>query len=687
MAERALRYDVQGLRAIAVTLVLVNHFWPYPLAGGFVGVDVFFVISGFLITSGLIRRPPQAPRDLLGFWARRIRRLLPAACLVLLVALIVSFVWAPRTMHLNIVAQTIGAAVYGQNWVLSATATDYFAASASHTPIQHYWSLSVEEQFYLVWPVLIMLLAWLTRRTSGRKFWIPAGLGAVAVASLAFSVWYTHTSPTAAYFITPTRMWELAAGGLIAVVANSGWQIRSASLRAILAWVGVAMIMTSAFWFSSATPFPSFTALLPVGGAALAILVSADDVKWSPNIFWRWWPVQTVGDISYSIYLWHWPAIVLVPMVMGRNADTTIKWIIIGCVLVVSYLTKRFVEDGPRFSPVFVKSLRNTFLLGLTISLTVIACSLEVRSVELRLQGQEAQQAQAANMAEQQFGNNSDSRVCIGAGVVLNQQCATKDTSTLLYQPSVIANNPWIMCNTMPPYTDIQRCHFGATTGDKHVLLIGNSHAMQWAPVLDDIAKDNGWVGDTLTGAGCAPNVGIQIFRESGETAACAALGDEELKEAISGNYDLVILSAERTDTLDGAAEKTHWASVTASQQAVYNELQAAGVNVLVIRDTPAPGVNIPDCISAHPTKWSACNYRDSTNTTSQDPLYDITMSTADPKIIGVAVNDLLCTTDGVCPAVIGGVIVFMDDNHLSAQFAQSLRPVIEPAMTQLLGS
>jgi len=685
MAERALRYDVQGLRAIAVTLVLVNHFWPYPLAGGYVGVDVFFVISGFLITSGLIRRPPQAPRDLLSFWARRIRRLLPAACLVLLIALIVSFVWAPRTMHLNIVMQTIGAAVYGQNWVLAATATDYFAASSSHTPIQHYWSLSVEEQFYLVWPVLIMFLAWLTRRRSERKFWIPVGLGILALASLVFSVWYSHSSPTAAYFITPTRMWELAAGGLVAVAANTGWQLQSARLRAVLAWVGVIMIMVSAFWFSSATPFPSFTALLPVGGAALAILVAADDVKWSPNIFWRWWPVQTAGDISYSIYLWHWPAIVLVPMVMGRNADTPMKWGIIGGVLIVSYLTKRFVEDGPRFSPVFVKSLRNTFLMGLTISLTVVGCSLDVRSVELRLQDEEAQLALIASMGQQQLGNHSDSRRCIGAGVVLNPECATKDSSTLLYQPSVIANNPWIMCNTMPPYTDVQRCHFGATSGDKHILLIGNSHAMQWAPVLDDISKDYGWVGDTLTGAGCSPDIGIQISREAGATDACAALGDEQLQEAISGKYDLVILSAERSDALVGPAEKTHWASVTASQQAVYDELKAAGVNVLVIRDTPAPYINIPDCIAAHTQKWSACNYRDSTNSTSQDPLYDITMSNADPKILGVAANNLLCNTDGVCPAVIGGVIVFMDDNHLSAQFAQSLRPVIEPAMTQLL--
>jgi len=210
------RADIQGLRAIAVLLVLIYHLWPNTLTGGFVGVDVFFVISGFLITAHLLQHPPQRGRDLLEFWGRRIRRLLPAAFLVLAVTAIASLLLAPQTRWAATAGQTIASALYVQNWVLAANSVDYLAAADPPTPVQHYWSLSVEEQFYLFWPILILAIFWLVRRARLAPAVVTrVAMLAVIAASLYVSITATASDPASAYFITPTRVWELAVGGLV----------------------------------------------------------------------------------------------------------------------------------------------------------------------------------------------------------------------------------------------------------------------------------------------------------------------------------------------------------------------------------------------------------------------------------------------------------------------------------------
>jgi len=265
MPPSTLRPEIQGLRAVAVALVVVHHLWPAALPGGFVGVDVFFAISGFLITAHLLREIERHGRVRLGaFWVRRARRILPAALLVLGCTLAATLALVPSTYWAQYVAEVRASALYGQNWHLATAAVDYFAAEDGPSPVRHFWSLSAEEQFYLVWPVLLLLAALAAR---GRRAGLALAMGACTALSLAYSVHLTAAEPASAYFVTPTRGWEFGLGALLALAGGRA--------PAACSWLGLAAIGAAAALYSPATPFPGAAALLPVCGALAVIAARA----------------------------------------------------------------------------------------------------------------------------------------------------------------------------------------------------------------------------------------------------------------------------------------------------------------------------------------------------------------------------------------------------------------------------
>ena len=673
--DRDQRADIQALRAVAVTLVMLNHLWPGSVTGGYIGVDVFFVISGFLITSSLVSHPPRRPRDLAAFWGRRVRRLLPAACLVLALTVGAVLRWGPQTLVADTAYQATASAIYIQNWVLASNATDYFAASATHTAVQHYWSLSVEEQFYIVWPILILVLAWLVRRLHWR--WsLQVGLGAMVVASLAVSVWYTNSVPSAAYFVTYTRAWELAAGGLLAVLVARGLNVRSRAARTILAWGGLAAIVVCALLLNASTRFPGYIAAAPVAGALAIIAAGSDGDHGSPWTLWRAGPVQWLGDISYSVYLWHWPVIILAPAILATPLTWQIKLGVVAAILAASWLSKRFVEDTFRYWRPLVKSLPRTFLMGLIAMLIVaLVSNLVMKQNQQNIDNQR----QATALGAKGFPPR-----CRGAGSLLYTDCPAIEPNTLFVSPVDAKVSPWLNCNTYPPFAP-HTCTFGSNDADtKKILLIGNSHAGQWLPLLDTLGKKDGWSGFSLVGAGCIPYIGMEIdYGNKTYNQGCKALGDEMLARATSGDYDLVIYSTWPNDPIVG--RKDHWKAVAESQQAVFDMLTAAGVRLLVIRDTPHAIVNLPNCVSSLLTgAMPSCDYPDLTMTQSQDPMFNIASQSTLPNVYTASINDLLCT-DGTCHAIVGGLITYQDDNHLSVDFANSLAPRIEPILKQAL--
>jgi len=341
------RPEIQGLRAIAVCFVAVFHVWPHLVPGGYVGVDVFFVISGYLITGVLLREGERTGKiDLLAFYVRRARRLLPAAMLVLLLVGLLTPFWLPSALWRDGTNELAYSAFQLENWRLAAKAIDYLAATNAPSPVQHYWSLSVEEQFYVVWPGLIICAFWASRalRLSSRTL-LRILFGAIVAGSLAASVWLTFTDPAPAYFVTYTRIWELGLGGLVAL----GVPALEEGARRFLGFAGVAAILAAAFLFSTKTPFPGYAALLPTVGTVLVIVSGQSTSQLSAFALLKMRPFQFLGDISYSLYLWHWPIVVFFTQKTGEAISFWGGLAVLAASVGLAAISKVYVEDRFRF--------------------------------------------------------------------------------------------------------------------------------------------------------------------------------------------------------------------------------------------------------------------------------------------------------------------------------------------------
>ncbi len=698
-ARAGVRTDIQGLRAVAVSLVVVYHLFPKQLSGGFTGVDVFFVISGFLITSHLLAHPPRSGRDLAAFWSRRVRRLLPASLLVLASTLAAARVVAPETQWANTARQVGAAALYVVNWALAADSVDYLAAENAPSPVQHFWSLSVEEQFYFLWPILILLLVGLAtwRRWSARRtaFLVLGGLGALAAASLAYSVHATATDPASAYFVTPTRMWELGAGGVLAVWVSRraiGTDRTAAALgvppvaRAVLAWAGLAAIGWTAWTYTGSTPFPGWQAALPVAGAAAVIAANPGArERLSPGPLLALRPAQWLGDVSYSVYLWHWPLLVLVPFVSGGHDGLLDKSAIVVATLVLAALTKRYVEDRFR-APGWGRPLAKPFVLAAAGMAVVVGLSgALVLEVQHRESQDRLQLAQALSSDRPCFGaaaldpaNHCRPRTQHGPVLPAPAQAALDKSAA--YPDVSGGKDCW---SSLPDYPTI-RCTFGDPHARVSVALVGNSHAGQWLPALRAIAEQRGWRIDTYLASRCAMATTMQAYPTTGQARACHDWAVRTAERVAKAHPDLVVMSnrisypAQGSDSLAASGP-----AYRRGYQQILERWTRAGLRVVGIHDTPAPGRQVPDCVAAHLDHLAACDGpRD--KWVPAEPLAEAADRLGSPQVSMVDLTDHICT-DTVCPAVVGDVVVYFDGSHLTATYNRTLAPYLAGPLVRAL--
>jgi len=672
------RGDIQGLRALAVLIVLIFHFWPTSLTGGYVGVDVFFVISGFLITSHLLRSPPTTPRLLGQFWARRVRRLLPAASLVLGVTLVASILWMPSTQLPGIAREAIASALSVENWALARSATDYLAAEGAPSPLQHYWSLSVEEQFYVLWPLLIAVLALVSRGRRAQTWW-AAGLIGVTAASFAASVVLTRADPAAAYFVTHTRVWELGLGSLLALAVFHGWRLRSAVLRAGLAWLGLAMILWAAMQFDGVTPFPGTAALLPTVGAALLIAADTDSVRWSPRGLLNAPVSQRLGDLSYSVYLWHWPVVVIAPYALGHDLTLAQALVAIAAVIVLSGLTKRYVEDPVRRSRSLARSLPRCFAIAAASVLVITAGSVTVIN-----------RADAALAAEQEaLTDKLDQSLCVGAEAARNSGCTSLVGEELLTSPAVARADRSVLyadgCWSNRPYTAHKVCTYGQADSEVRVALVGNSHAGHWQPALAPIAVKQGWALDTYLVSQCY-TVDLPLeFGSERLTENCRAWNEWAVGEVTSGAYDLVIMSNRSFQDVVGVPAAEQGPTSQRGYAKTLQAVTASGTPVLVLRDTPAASEAAPDCVAANPADVTICS-REASSALELDPLNEAALADTSGLVSTVDLSDRFCR-DERCQVVVGGLITYFDHGHLTTTFARTLVPDLAPAVSEALAA
>ncbi|MDP9464440.1 MAG: acyltransferase, partial [Actinomycetota bacterium] len=369
--DNEFRPDIEGLRAVAVIAVILFHTKIARFSGGFVGVDVFFVLSGFLITRLLLSEVATTGTiSLRRFWARRARRLLPASCVVVVVTLIASQVLLSPIAQRRLAVDAVAAGGFMVNFVFAGRLGDYFASQVGQTPspLLHFWSLAVEEQFYLFWPLVLVALR---RRPRRYRRLVTAMMIAVAVASFSVCIWMTRTHPTGAFYLLPARMWELAVGGLVAV-GGTAWRAVSSSARAVAGWVGVAGVATAVLTFDGSVDFPGSAALLPVLGTALIVVSGGSDVApFAPMAVLRHVSLQWIGRRSYAIYLWHWPALVLAeakwgPLSLGQ------RFVAIGIALALAAGSLKLLEDPVRHSTWVASRPTRGLALGASLCATVL---------------------------------------------------------------------------------------------------------------------------------------------------------------------------------------------------------------------------------------------------------------------------------------------------------------------------
>ncbi|MDQ1059762.1 peptidoglycan/LPS O-acetylase OafA/YrhL [Arthrobacter globiformis] len=674
------RADIQALRALAVSLVVLNHLWPKELSGGYVGVDVFFVISGFLITSHLLRELLGTGRiRLASFYARRIRRLLPAAFLVLTASLIAAMVWLPFSRWEDTAHEVLASALYTENWVLAAKSVDYSASTSSATVVQHFWSLSVEEQFYLIWPLLLLALSWLAGR--GSRPGVPmvfGGIAAVTALGLAASVLTTEYSPNQAYFVTPVRAWEFGAGALTAL-ALGRQGLPSPALKGS-GPAGFTLIVCSALAFNDGTAFPGFLALLPVLGTVMVIVAGNNNRRPAFKPLISLIPLQYLGNISYSLYLWHWPLIVIAPFALGHALDNFDRIGIVLLAVVLAGLTKAYVEDRGQLSVYLTASARRTFV-AMAVGMALVAglAGLQLHVKEIRQEA--AEQAAAAAALEP----------CHGPLALLpGADCADP------FGPSAApvmsdANDYW----KTPPSCDHQddelkaadtrthqRCDFSGGRRDaKTVWLVGDSHAQQWQAAVFAAAKQRGWIVRTALLGGCpVADVEFTGYEDSADQNSARTCMDwaKRVTDAVAADRPAAVFTSmfARRQSVDDGSGRPVSEQFTTGLQRTWQRWTDAGSMVYVLADPPLnQAVRQPDCTNLHIHDPASCAV-DRAVAQPEDPLITAAKSSYNRDVQLVDLTDYFCD-QRKCYTVVGGVNVYFDANHLNREYSELLAPLL----------
>ena len=610
--------QIQGLRAFAAILVTLFHAkW---VSGGFIGVDIFYVISGFLITGLLLREIDRnGTIDFKKFYARRFKRLLPTSFVVLFITALVSWMVIPGTMRSSLGKDVIAASLYISNYLFAWWQADYQNLDATPSPVIHYWSLAVEEQFYLVWPILILLFFTVAVRLKNKKT-LTYLVAAVTFISFVFSIYQTETSPIWAFYSLPTRAWELGLGALLVLLPP----LKS---RKLIGLIGFALLVFSSFIFNETTSFPGINAALPVLGTVLLI---ATINTWPPflNDLANSRISQWLGEISYPLYLWHWPLLVLPSTYLARPLENYERFFAIVITIIFADLTHRLVEEPFRHikvsSEVVFKraamATAITVLLGSIISFT-----------------------------------NSDKIDVSGInGAVSLAQIKARP---LVYEDG---------CHTNYAETKSAKCEYGDLNSAKTIVLYGDSHAAQWFPALVEIADRSGFKLISLTKSACPAVETLRSDQGAFKMSRCTKWRKNSIERIKELKPDVLIMSSyQYFAPPPSVSNRNKWWND--GQRQLLKNVKGTSPNLIYLTDTPHPLRDIPACLSNY--SISKCN------TTTQS---------ANLSISGFSVinpNPWLCSR--TCPAVKDGVVAYRDASHISVDIAIALIPRLTQALRE----
>ena len=714
--SRRFRTDIEGLRGLAVLLVVVFHARPTWLPGGFIGVDVFFVLSGYLITRLLVDELETTGSIALpAFWARRARRLLPISALVIIVTVFASWAaLAPYAVR-SVVTDAVAASGFFVNFRFAFQLGDYFGAqlaASSPSPLLHYWSLAVEEQFYLVWPLLLLAV---TRRSTNIRVAAGRAVAGVIVLSLLLSGVMTQTYPTAAFYLLPARMGELGIGAAVAIWAP----ILTAApqrLRTVGGWVGLVMIVVVAFDIDESFTFPGLLAMIPVLATALVITGGEGQQSyWPAGRLLRLRPLQWLGKHSYGLYLWHWPLLVLAQVRWGPLGFFQTA-VVVALAMGLSSLSLRALENPVRHSPwVAVRPQRGLRLGGGIIAVTIIV-AVGVRVALPSLDTGVSASAPTLLTDQTSSATTSTTVVDVEPSVATNQAAtingagSSTTTTTTIAIPTTtvpltldrliesvhevlaagaavdtVPNNlrPSIAaavddkaqiyddgCVNIGVDPEVHDCRYGASGGDFTMVLYGDSHAAHWFPALNEIANDRGINFVVLTKGGCpTANVAIPTAILAQQ---CPIWRDDAIDYMIELQPDLIVMTASH----DYPNSSEEW---SAGMAETVDRVLPATSRLVMLGDNPNAKDLPSNCLSRNLFSASVCSNTRSA-AVSQDRI-DIEYSIATQRSLEfIDTTDWFCTTS-TCPMMVGDILLYRDATHLSTTASEFMRPILELAL------
>ena len=685
----ARRRDIQGLRALAVVAIIASHVTQWP-SGGFVGVDVFFVISGFLITGLMLREYDRTGRlSLARFYGRRLRRIVPAALTVLLATSAVGYFLFNTTRAWETIWDAVYSLFFAANWRFAAVGVDYFHATSPASPLQHYWSLAVEEQFYLLWPavMLVTLLFATSRLRDPRRIrWaVGAVMAVIVAASLVFAFWQTAAMPTVAYFSTFTRIWELGIGALLAIAAPVFIRMTGAA-RFIVGWAGLAGIVTSFFVITSAVPFPAPWALLPVLSTAAVIVAGIGGPQ--RHLFPLVNPVSTfIGNISYSLYLWHFPVLVFLLMLMPDQTPQ-VTAIIVGATILLAVMSYYLVEQPFQRSPLLESfngsaearseawaDWREKFGTRFILSSIAVLAMVTVVTFTINTSLNDAIPVAApAPVAGAEENPEIQLQADLTAAVSATAWPDNLSPSLDRVMSSTSNNNPARDCFNIGDTPRFDRCTWGSDDAPNHMYLVGDSTAMAYAPAFKAIAEESGgqWKATTIGLYGCRFTDVLVQNDGAGVMDACPQRKADVANAIAAAAPQLVVVS---NAYALGQAVGGGPLSVTDLVGATNRETTRYGGAAIVHLAPPPLGAELGSC-------YSKVSSPQNCNVAVAQTWHDFYSAT---KANGATVSSLPFTcVDDICPAFAGTLPVRYDTVHLTADYSTRIAPVIRHALVDL---
>ncbi|MFI6405311.1 acyltransferase family protein [Streptomyces sp. NPDC050548] len=658
---RKYRPDIQGLRAVAIMMVVSMHCGILDIHGG---VDVSFVLSGFLIGGQLFAELDRTGKvSLTKFWARRFRRLTPPMALVIVATAILAWLYGSPLRFRTYMEDGLSASLSFLNWRLVENGTDYFANDGSQTPYQHFWSLGIEEQFYLAAPIVLFVMVWISRKIFRNRALVALFLMAVIAGSFYLGWSKTSENQPLAYFSTQTRIWEITCGVLLALAASFVSRMNR-GVAAVISWLGLGTVLVTAMLISSTTPLPGYAVSGPVVGAVMVIAGGCANPRFGVERLLDNPVLDFVGNVSYGWYLTHWPLLVLWPSITDRDFTFEERMRVVVLSFLMAVLLHYAVERKfKKNTSLLDRPWKGVFTGGFTTAGTAGAMVLATL-IPLNLATSSASSTVAA-------GYTDTSSVEKSAAV---KELSATAQGALEKAPKDLATRGCIDNFDVKKFVMRDQCVAGDPKGAKTLVLMGDSHAWQWNDLYDVIGKELGVRVVTMAKGGCSPQTyritNPQLAREYTECDSWRQSAFAELKKI---HPDVVVIA----DRARGEANR-------AGAETSFKVLKETGAELVYMTDTPEPGQNVPDCLATHIDSITLCN-RKQWQALEYTQIRAMEQEVA--KKYGADIIDTtsaFCAAD-VCPAVIGDRIVYFDNSHITSSYSKTLKPFLEPALKEIL--